>query len=698
MLKNLDLEKNGVKDKPVILAVDDQSQNLDLFEAQLGPRGYEVVTANNGEEALRILTSNQIDLVLLDVMMPGMDGFEVTRRIRKDDKNQQLPIVLVTSLRETEDRIKGIEAGCDDFLLKPVDKLELLARVQSLLRAKAYNDLTRDYRDQLESEVSARTAELNHTLENLHQEITERKQAEEMLRESEVKHRTLFETMAQGVVYQNADGYIASANPAAVRILGLTLDQMQGRTPTDPGRKAIHEDGSDFPGDMHPGLVALRTGKEVRNVVMGMFHPKINGYVWINVYAIPQFKQGKAKPQQVYTTFADITEHKMADEERLRTEKLESIGMLAGGIAHDFNNILTGILGNIELANEYLKQNKADMAQEVMVEAEKASLRAKDIAQQLLTFSKGGVPVKKVMLINQLLKESVDFALRGSNVKPELTIADNLCTVEADAGQLNQVIENIVINANQAMPNGGVLKVCACNVVIKKNKTISLPDGKYIEIAIQDHGIGIPEENKAHMFEPYFTTKKQGSGLGLPTSYSIIKNHGGQITFESKLGIGTTLHIYLPATKEKAKKVREELSTLPMPLTQGRILIMDDEDLVRRLLGRILTGAGYEVELTRDGTEAIKKYTEARESRNPFDAVILDLTIPGGMGGKEAIEKLLKIHPGINAIVSSGYANDPIMADYKKYGFKGVVTKPYNIRQMQETLRDTINTYTILHD
>ncbi len=255
----------------------------------------------------------------------------------------------------------------------------------------------------------------------------------------------------------------------------------------------------------------------------------------------------------------------------------------------------------------------------------------------------------------------------------------------------NQVINNIVLNADQAMPNGGTINVSARNVVNGANLPLLLPEGYYVEITIKDQGTGIPPSLQDKIFDPYFTTKQKGSGLGLASSLSIIKNHGGTITFESEMGKGTTFHIYLPATQESVKKEKPEVVvSQSQPVATGRILVMDDEAAILMLLNRTLKSAGYEVVQTKNGTEAIQQYREAKESGKPIDAVILDLTVPGGMGGKETMVKLLEIDPEVKAIVSSGYANDPIMAEFKKYGFSGVVTKPYDIKQMQETLRKVL--------
>lgn len=387
----------------------------------------------------------------------------------------------------------------------------------------------------------------------------------------------------------------------------------------------------------------------------------------------------------------DLNEPIQAEEARLRENRLESVGALAGGIAHDFNNMLTGILGNIQLAEGYLKQNKADEAQKMLAEAEKASLRAKALTQQLLSFSRGGAPVKKAMSLDQLIRETAIFALRGSKSRPEFAIPDDLWSVEANGGQLNQVISNIVINADQAMPRGGIINVTANNVAIDATQVLSLGGGNYVEIAIKDHGTGIPQSYHDRIFDQYFTTKEKGHGLGLATCLSIIKKHDGHITFESELGAGTTFHVYLPAAAEKAKEETEPtLVEQPVPLAQGKILVMDDDEAIRSLLSALLEGAGYSVDLASDGAEAIRKYVRAKKSKRPFDAVIMDLTIPGGMGGKEAIRELLKIDPQVKTLVSSGYASDPLMRDFGKYGFKGTVTKPYKIGEMLKTLQKVL--------
>jgi PAS domain S-box-containing protein len=388
----------------------------------------------------------------------------------------------------------------------------------------------------------------------------------------------------------------------------------------------------------------------------------------------------------------DISERKQLEEERQRVAKLESIGVLAGGIAHDFNNILTAILGNISLAR--MESAPGSEINERLEEAEKATLRARDLTQQLLVFSKGGAPVKKLASLPELLTDTANFALRGSNVNCRFSIADDLWHVEIDEGQISQVIHNLVINAQQAMPTGGTIELRAENMALTDRqslgKSMPLKKGMYIRISIQDRGIGIPEKHMDKIFDPFFTTKQKGNGLGLATSFSIIRNHQGHISVESKIGNGSTFYVYLPASGIRASRPRDREKETKAA-EGAKILIMDDEAMVRDVAVLILKHIGYEdVEVAMDGAQAIDHYREAMTKGKPFDAVILDITVPGGMGGKETIKKLLEIDPGVKAIVSSGYASGLDIAAYRKYGFKGAVAKPYTMEQMKKALQGLI--------
>jgi PAS domain S-box-containing protein len=388
----------------------------------------------------------------------------------------------------------------------------------------------------------------------------------------------------------------------------------------------------------------------------------------------------------IHAVTRNVTEKKRLEGELLKASKLESIGVLAGGIAHDFNNVLTGILGNLSLA-KMLVASGSPVA-ERLEDAERSTLRARSLTQQLLTFSKGGAPVKKTTRLNEFIRDSAGFALRGSNVRCQLDLPEDLWPVEADDRQMDQVIHHLVRNAVQAMPEGGTVHIRGENRVLAPDTAPPLAAGRYVRISVQDHGTGIPPEHLPRVFDPYFTTKRGGTGLGLATAYSIVQKHGGLITAESRLGQGSTFCIHLPA----AAGPLPPPSTPPASLVGGtpRILVMDDEEVLRKVVGLMLERLGYTPAFARDGAEALGLFAAARDQGKPFAAVIMDLTIPGGMGGKEAIQHLIEIDPQVKAIVSSGYATDPIMAEFRDYGFMGVVAKPYQIQDLTRVLNSVL--------
>ncbi len=394
-------------------------------------------------------------------------------------------------------------------------------------------------------------------------------------------------------------------------------------------------------------------------------------------------RDGKGEIMAGIEVVREITERKGMEEQMLRVQKLESLGILAGGIAHDFNNLLTGVLGNISVARKHLEAD--GFASERLVRAEKASLRAKDLTHQLLTFARGGAPQKKIVASRELIRESVQLGLRGSNVNCRLSLAEELWPMEADPGQISQVIHNLVINAEQAMPKGGVIAVTGDNVTLPAGNDGGLKQGKYIRLRIQDQGAGIPEEHIARIFDPFFTTKEAGGGLGLSISYSVVSRHNGLLTVTSEEGRGTECTIWLPATEKKVDRA-EAPSEKDVAARRRRILVMDDERVIRDVATHILQREGYEVSCASDGREAIRSYREGQASGEPFDCVILDLTIPGGMGGKEAIGKLREIDPAVKAVVSSGYSNDPVLADFAEAGFSGAVQKPYTAEEMLDAV------------
>ncbi|NLV69037.1 MAG: PAS domain S-box protein [Spirochaetes bacterium] len=382
----------------------------------------------------------------------------------------------------------------------------------------------------------------------------------------------------------------------------------------------------------------------------------------------------------------DMTEHRKAEAELLRTKKIESIGILAGGIAHDFNNILTAVLGNVSLARMEIKGN--EHVDGILGIVEKATWRAKDLTQQLLTFSQGGAPVRRATSMRALLADTADFTLRGSGIRCSMDIAGDLWNADVDEGQISQVIHNIVLNARQAMQNEGTLNLQAVNYHFETGD-LPVEKGDYIRILVRDSGPGISSDVLPNIFDPFFTTKTSGSGLGLSVTYSIIRKHCGYIRVLETGSAGTTFEIILPATCEAA--VAEYAAPRAADGAGSRILVMDDDELVLDICTRMLERMGYSTVGVKDGDEAVRVYREALASGSRVDCVIMDLTIPGGPGGREVIKILREFDPGIKAIVSSGYSNDPVMSKYREYGFTGVSVKPYSFDELRAAVDAAIS-------
>ncbi|MEE9611458.1 MAG: ATP-binding protein [Desulfatiglandales bacterium] len=373
--------------------------------------------------------------------------------------------------------------------------------------------------------------------------------------------------------------------------------------------------------------------------------------------------------------------------------KLETMGILAGSIAHDFNNHLTAILGNIELSRMHAQPGEE--IYKSLSEAIKACLRAKDLTERLADLSKGWARVKKLGSLVEVIRDSPNLALTGSNCTCEVSIPDDLWLVEFDERHLKKAIHNLILNAVEAMTEGGIIKVSVENITIEAGnlgRVHAVQEGRYVRVMIQDQGVGIPEENLPRIFEPCFSTKgigkEKGVGLGLSVAHSIIKKHGGYIHVKSEGNTGSIFYIYLPAFQEEVTpKVRAEDKAHD---GKRKVLFMDDEEIIRNIIGEMLGHLGYDVEFAKDGLEAIELYKRSKETGSPFNAVILDLTIPGGMGGVEAIQKLLEIDPQIKAIVTSGYSHDPVMTNFDEYGFSGVISKPYKIENLNRNLHEVI--------
>ncbi len=503
------------------------------------------------------------------------------------------------------------------------------------------------------------------------------KKAEESLDSANEFLRKVMESTTNAILVVDTDGVIVHINERICEMSGLTPYDLVGKSFytlfTPDTRTAVQENIENV-------VTYSRTASRLEARLIG----KDGRTLSVSLGAAPFFHGVKITGSVV--SLDDVTEQKRVEEELIRVQKLESLGVLAGGIAHDFNNLLTGVLGNIEMARMFLKPE--DKAFKRLIQAEKASLRAKDLTQQLLTFSRGGAPVRKALAVGGLLRSSVEFSLRGSNVTCSFSLPDDLWPVDADEGQMNQVINNLVINAVQAMPAGGAIEVSGENVPAGSIEEPGIKKGKYVKITVSDSGQGMSGEVLSRIFDPYFTTRKTGSGLGLTTVFSIVKRHEGFIRVESEPGKGTSFHLYLPAAGSAPAVSGVSVETLH---GKGKILLMDDEEVIRDVSGEMLREMGYDVVTARDGSEALSLYHTAKDSGKPFDAVIMDLTIPGGMGGRQTVEQLLAMDPSARAVVSSGYSSDPVMADYRQYGFRAVVTKPYKMDDLCRTIEQVIS-------
>lgn len=529
--------------------------------------------------------------------------------------------------------------------------------------------------------ISATLAPISDNAQNQHgvvfvfTDITERKRKEADLLASERELlKVTINSLREGVIAISPDERIIFINNSAADIIGYSESNALGRPIHDIFY--IMDDQTSEPVTVTVGASGARrlvlVTHELKEIAISLSTSPI--------------KTVDGRIIGTVVVFQDITTEKKMEQEILKAEKLEALGILAGGIAHDFNNILAAILTNIQLISFKIKKNE-DVG-EYLLNTEKIARKASELTKQLLTFSRGGAPVRKDASLVDLIKDTAEFILRGAKIKADYQIPADLWEASVDEGQISQVFQNLVLNAKQAMPRGGTLKISAANITVGEDS--HLKPGNYVKITFTDCGEGISKENLSKIFDPFFTTKKDGNGLGLATSYSIVMQHEGYIEVESVEGQGTTFTVYLPSSNTLTPKIK----TIPKPFFAGssfKILLMDDELVILSNLREMLEYYGHRVVLATDGAEAIALYKQAAEMNDRFDVVIMDLTIPGGMGGQEAIAQLRDYDPKVKAIVSSGYANDPIMAEYERYGFCGVVSKPYKIDELNEILYQVVN-------
>lgn len=514
-------------------------------------------------------------------------------------------------------------------------------------------------------------------------DITKRKQTETELATEKERLSVTLRSIGDGVITTDINGRVVFLNKVAEELCGWSSEEAYGKLSTEVFNIINEKTGIKC---VSPVQRVIDLGRIIGLANHTALIARDSTIRSIADSGAP-IRDIDSKIIGVVIVFRDVTHEQKMTEELLKIRKLESVGVLAGGIAHDFNNILAAILGNIELAGYRINSEDLETAA-LLRNAKQATKRATKLTGQLLTFSKGGDPIKEETALASLVTESADFVLHGSKVICEYILPDDLWTVDVDSGQISQVIQNIVINAKHALPEGGTVVVRCENIEDPATEALlSVDKGDYIRITVHDAGVGIPREIIDKIFDPYFTTKQSGSGLGLAICHSIINKHDGYLTADSSPGKGTRISIYLPATTSGSttEKSHQE-QRIPRASKAARIMLMDDEQMIRNLVKSQLTNLGHETILAIDGEQAINKYQELQDSGKPVDLVIMDLTIPGGMGGQEAAQKLLGIDPAAKIIVASGYSNDPVMAHYRDYGFCGAVTKPFDLTELSNAI------------
>ena len=517
-------------------------------------------------------------------------------------------------------------------------------------------------------------------------DITDRKVAEEALRESEEKYRNILKNIEDGYFEVDIAGNFTFFNESLGKILGYSKDELVGMNNSE------YTDQENAKKLYAAFNTVHTTGKPDKGFDWEIIRKDgSKGYVEASVSLR---KGSEDQPIGFRGIVRDITVQKKMLERLQKTKKLESLGVLAGGIAHDFNNLMSAVMGNISLARIEMKPGSKGFKN--LVQAEKASIQTKELTARLITFSKGGEPIKETVSVGNLVKDSVTSLLKGSDINAEFSIPDGISLTKVDKDQMKQSIHNIVTNAQEAVGEQGTINVSCENVNIGEKDTLTLKDGKYVKISIVDQGPGIPDKDLAKIFDPYFSTKEMGTqkgmGLGLSVSDSIVKKHDGIITVESELGTGTTFSIYLPASvKEIIESAPVKKPVPEISVTRGgKILVMDDEEVIRDVSNALLTHLGYNVGVAVEGVEVIEMYEKAMKSEKPFEAVILDLTNKVGMGGAEAMAKLLEIDSDVKAIVTTGYSSDPIMNKFREHGFRGALPKPFNLDHLKTALQDAI--------
>jgi two-component system cell cycle sensor histidine kinase/response regulator CckA len=658
---------------PRVLIVDDDLGNRDLLEAMLASEGYDLTSASGGEEALALIATARPDIVLLDIMMPGMNGYKVIARIKGDVATSSIPIIVVTALDDRDARILGLETGAEDFLTRPVDHGELRVRVRNLLRLKAYADYYANYNELLEREVISRTAELLERSLTLEQSAT-------ALRENEA--RTNYALGAANMGIWTLD--LASEKVAWSETMGpvFGLSAGQGPTSAEEFLALVHKDDRR---KMEKSLSQLATDGVDHDDEFRVVWPD-GGVHWVAGQG-RMIRDALDKPSRLLGIAANISDRKSLEAQFRQAQKMEAVGLLAGGIAHDFNNLLTAILGYSHFVMDTL--DAGDSRRLDMEEVVRAGQRAAELTRQLLAFSRKQILQPTTINLNGLVTGMQQMLARliGENVELVPLLADDLHTITADMGQLEQVLMNLVVNARDAMPEGGRLVVETANVELDQSfmKDVMIRAGSYVMLAVSDNGIGMAEGTRQRLFEPFFTTKEtgKGTGLGLATVYGIIRQSGGYIWVFSEPGKGATFKVYLP--RAIRDDVRESPAVATHQATGGSesILLVEDDAAVRFLTRRILEGAGYRVFDCASPQQAKELFDKDIDL---VSILVTDVIMPG-FSGPRLFETLATRRPTLRVLYLSGYTGDTILQQGELEPGFSFLQKPFTADELKRRVR-----------
>jgi PAS domain S-box-containing protein len=646
-----------------ILIVDDEPHSRQVMQVMLEPEGFQILAAAGGEEALAIIAQQAPDLILLDVLMPGLDGYEVAARIKSRDATKNIPIIMITDLDDRPARMRGLSAGAETFLTKPLDRAELCVRVRNLLRLKAYGDYYDTYSQMLEGEVGSRTADLV---------------------ESERLYRSTFDAAPVGIIHVGLDGQWLRVNERLCELLGYSREELQSRAVQD----LMQSD--EVPGESE-SLRQMAAGTLDRHVVDEKQYRRRDGSpMWARVnMSVHRDADGHA--QHFISVIEDITARRMLEAQFRQAGKMDAVGKLASGVAHDFNNLMTVVLGFAELVNADVtlaRQHRTDISEII-----NAAKRAAALTKQLLAFSRQQVLHATPLDLNALITDMTAMLGRliGEHITVSLHLEPNLSLTLADRGQLEQVVMNLLVNARDAMPGGGSIMIETTNVDLEdcSSHPEAIMRGPYVMLAITDTGTGMSEHTRRHLFEPFFTTKEtgKGTGLGLSTTYGIVKQSKGYIWVDSELGRGTTFKVYLPRSDRDAP-VETHSTAIATSVQQASetVLLVEDEAGVRLLSKRILDDAGYHVLEAANGDDAERMFSDHGDS---IDLLVTDVIMPG-CSGPELLSRLRVRKPALRALFMSGYTEQS--SAHKLHVGDGLpfVQKPFTAAEFVRQVRDTL--------